>query len=141
MSDAEEPDVELRADLELESAGRHAGGSRERAVASGGRHAAGRRSPSRPARAAAPARRSAPDPYLGTAALPADGEPTPEQLDAFAEAMLARLAESEKGPNVLDPDELPGGRWGFAAGLTAAFIVLLITAGTIVGFLLSRSGS
>jgi hypothetical protein len=134
-------DPGLEPGLELQGAGRHAVGvpaTRERTVSSGGRHAAGRRTASRPARTSATARRSASDPYLGTAALPTDGEPTPEQVDAFAEAMLQRLAESEKGPSVLDPDELPGGRWGFAAGLTAAFIVLLITVGTVLGFILSR---
>jgi hypothetical protein len=141
LSDARLSDDVLLADLELESAGRHAVGatsSRERAGSTGGRHAAGRRSASRPARAAGPTHRPAPDVYLGSAALPTDGEPTPEQVDAFAEAMLARLAESEKGPSVLDPDELPGGRWGFAAGLTAAFILVLITVGTVLGFILSR---
>jgi hypothetical protein len=142
LSDDGSSDDVLLADLELESAGRHAVGataSRERAApSSGGRHAAGRRSASRPARASVSSHRPAPDVYLGSAALPTDGEPTPEQVDAFAEAMLARLAESEKGPSVLDPDELPGGRWGFAAGLTAAFIVVLITVGTVLGFILSR---
>jgi hypothetical protein len=39
---------------------------------------------------------------------------------------------------VLDPDELPGGRWGFTAGLTAAFLVALMAVGTVLGFILSR---
>ena len=139
VADDRSDDVLLAA-LDLESAGRHAVGAtptRERAGSSGGRHAAGRRSASRPGRTAVSAR-PAPDVYLGSAALPTDDEPTPEQVDAFAEAMLARLAESEKGPSVLDPDELPGGRWGFVAGLTAAFILVLITVGTVLGFILSR---
>jgi hypothetical protein len=138
---ADHPEADLRAELELESAGRHAVDAhapRDRAVSSGGRHAAGRRTAGRSTRASAPARRATPDPYLGTAALPADGDPTPEQVDAFAEAMLRRLAESEKGPSVLDPDELPGGRWGFTAGLTAAFLVALMAVGTVLGFILSR---
>jgi hypothetical protein len=138
---ADQPEDDLPVERELESAGRHAVGApvpRDRAVSSGGRHAAGRRTAARSTRASAPTRRATADPYLGTAALPADGDPTPEQVDAFAEAMLRRLADSEKGPSVLDPDELPGGRWGFTAGLTAAFIVALIAVGTVLGFLLSR---
>ncbi len=125
---------------ELEPAGRHAVGASavpDRPASTAGRHAAGRRAAPRPSRSSA-VRRPAPDLALEPVALPTEGELTPEQVDAFADQMLLRLAVVEKGPSMLDPDELPGGRWGFAAGLTAAFIALLILVGTVLGFILSR---
>jgi hypothetical protein len=70
--------------------------------------------------------------------LPADAELTPEQVDALAAQMLQRLAVTEKSTAVLDPEDLPGGKWGFTAGLMALIVIVLIAVGTVGGFLLSR---
>ncbi len=63
---------------------------------------------------------------------------TPEQVDALADQLLSRLAVTENRPNVLDPDDLPGGKWGFAAAVTGAIVVVLLAVGTVVGPLVNR---
>ena len=136
-------DVELRE--AVEPSGRHAieaPVTRDRVPSSGGKHAAGRRASSRPSprssgtRAAAP--RTVPEDVLEGIDVPADATLTPEQVDALAAQMLQRLAVTEKSAGVLDPGDLPGGKWGFTAGLMALIVIVLITIGTVGGFLLSR---
>jgi hypothetical protein len=100
-----------------------------RALPSRGKHAgSGRRTPSRPRAAALD---------LGDLELPAPGDATPEQVDQLADQMLSHLAVSEPQPRLLDPDDFPGGRWGFAgAGLVTILVVLLVlytVAGVILG--------
>ena len=136
----EAADVELREPVE--SSGRHAVGApvtRDRTPSSGGKHAAGRRSSARPSRSAGTrTAATSPEDVLEGIELPADAELTPEQVDALAAQMLQRLAVTEKSTGVLDPEDLPGGKWGFTAGLMALIVIVLIAVGTVGGFLLSR---
>lgn len=133
-------DVELRE--AVEPSGRHAVAApvtRDRTPSSGGKHAAGRRSSSRPSRSSGTrAAAVAPEAVLEGIELPSDTELTPEQVDALAAQMLQRLAVTEKSASVLDPEDLPGGKWGFTAGLMALIVIVLIAVGTVGGFLLSR---
>jgi hypothetical protein len=52
--------------------------------------------------------------------------------------MLRRLAVTEKSVTVLDPEDLPGGKWGFTAGLMAVIVVAMVALATVLGFLISR---
>ena len=125
-------------------AGRHAAHESEgtqRPRPSGGRHAAGRarsviRAVPRP-----PSRSAEPVPVefvLEGIELPEKGDVTPEQVDALAAQMLTRLAVTETRPTVLDPNDLPGGKWLFALGVMVAVVVVLLAVGTIVGLVVGR---
>ena len=70
--------------------------------------------------------------------VPTDGEVSPEKVDELAEQMLARLAISETGVDVLDPETLPGGKWGFAAGLMVALVLAFIIVSWVVVHLVNR---
>jgi len=70
--------------------------------------------------------------------LPVGGELTPEAVDALADQMLHRLAVTEKAVSVLDPEDLPGGKWGFTAGLMAVIVVAMVAIATVIGFIISR---
>ena len=70
--------------------------------------------------------------------MPTDGEVSPEKVDELAEQMLARLAISETGVDVLDPETLPGGKWGFAAGLMVALVLAFIIVSWVVVHLVNR---
>lgn len=137
---AEMSDAEL---IQTEPVGRHAAhvpAAPERPRSSGamtGRHAASRgRSVARPSvRGAAPVSGGA---VLDGIELPSGGDVTPEQVDALAEQMLTRLAVTEARPTVLDLDDVPGGKWGFAAAVMTAVIVVLLAVGTIAGLVLNR---
>ena len=70
--------------------------------------------------------------------LPTDGEVSPEKVDELAAQMLARLAVTETGADVLDPETLPGGKWGFAAGVMVALVLAFIVVSWIVVHLTNR---
>ena len=122
--------------------GRHAAAvpvEAPRSSGSGGRHAA--RGPVlRPS--SRTSTRSAPRPSshvsLEGLDLPADGEVSPEKVDELAEQMLARLAVTETGADVLDPESLPGGKWGFAAGVMVALVLAFIVVSWVVVHLANR---
>jgi hypothetical protein len=63
--------------------------------------------------------------------LPEDA--SPEQVDAVAEKMLDRLAVATPRPRFLDPDDLPGGKWGFAAGATLLVLLVMLVLWTVLG--------
>ncbi|MCA0328401.1 MAG: hypothetical protein LCI03_00695 [Actinobacteria bacterium] len=93
-------------------------GRREAGRSASGRREAGRRS--------SPVR-TAPDPALLEGLELPQGEATPEQAEALAEAMLTRLAVQESGQSLPSPDDFPGGRWAAAAaGLVVVLLVLLL---------------
>jgi hypothetical protein len=128
-------------------AGRHAAEApvaASRASGSGGRHAA-RSAASRsdsPRTSVGDATRTA----LHAAApvtvtgldLAADGDVSPEQVDELAEQMLARLAVAETRSDVIDPEALPGGKWGFAAGVMVALVLAFIVVSWVVVHLTNR---
>jgi hypothetical protein len=109
------------------------------AAGSGGRHAA--RGPV-PRSSSRTSTRSAPRPSSHSSLegldLPTDGEVSPEKVDELAEQMLARLAVTETGADVLDPETLPGGKWGFAAGLMVALVLAFIVVSWVVVHLANR---
>ena len=116
------------------------------AATSGGRHSANRgRSVPRPSVSRASVsrssgRRAAPNPgaaVLDGIELPS-GEVTPEEVDALADRMLTRLAVTETRAGVLDPADLPGGKWGFAAAVMAAVVLLLLALSTVVGLVVNH---
>ncbi len=90
-----------------------------------GRHAAGRAS----APSAAP---------VEGIELPADGQATPEEVEALAAQMLSRLAIHDPRPHVFDPAEMPGGKWGFAAACTLGIVVVLAVFGALIGLVANR---
>ena len=100
-----------------------------RALPSRGKHAgSGRRS--------APPARSGAVLDVADLTLAVPGDATPEQVDEIADQMLTHLALVEPQPQLFDPDDFPGGRWGFAgAGLIATIVILLVIY-TILGFVL-----
>jgi hypothetical protein len=101
-----------------------------RALPSRGKHAGSGR------RAAAPSARTARSGAVLDVAdlmLPAPGEATAEQVDELADQMLTRLALVEPQPHLFDPDDFPGGRWGFAGAGLVAVIVILLVIYTILG--------
>ncbi|MFN8158090.1 MAG: hypothetical protein U0R68_11775 [Candidatus Nanopelagicales bacterium] len=124
IDDDDEPDLEL----DLEPA--PAPAPPPVRATSGGRHARGRAS----------ARRSRP---TVTAASLAPIEPldlegrelAPEEVDEIADQMLTQLAVSEPQQRFFDPDELPGGKFVFMAGLGLAIIVVLVVLYTVLGMI------
>jgi hypothetical protein len=131
---------ETPSSLETAGGGRHAGGAlaeQERPRLSSGRHAAGpgRRAPRSAPRAAGPDRVPSQVAVLEGLDLPQGGEATPEQVEAIAEQMLSRLSVTEPQSRVLDPSELPGGKWGLAAACGLGFFVILLVLGTVLGLL------
>lgn len=96
----------------------------------GGRHARGREpAPRTRARAA----RAAAVPFEP---LDLEGrELAPEEVDAIADQMLDQLAVTETRPRFFDPDDLPGGRVAFMAGLGLAVVVVLVALYTILGLI------
>jgi len=111
-----------------------------------GRHAkepVGRREAPRPAAAREPvgrreARRATqtldPSLVLEGIDLPS-GEATPDQVEEIADRMLARLAVAEPQARVLDPADLPGGKWGFAAAAGAGVLAVMLLLLTVLGAL------
>ena len=127
--------------IEAAGGGRHAGGitaaEQERPRLPSGRHAAG--SGRRPTpRAAGPDRVPSQVAVLEGLDLTEGGRATPEQVEALAAQMLSRLSVTEPQSRVLDPDELPGGKWGFAAACGLGFLVLILVLGTVLGLLTHR---
>jgi hypothetical protein len=70
--------------------------------------------------------------------IPAAAEATPEQVDAIAEQMLTRLAIDEPRSKLVNPDDLPGGKWGVIVGGMAAVIAGLILLSVVLNFLTNR---
>jgi len=128
--------------------GRHAASSpveAPRTTTSVGRHAArgpvaratGGRASGRASQRTAP-QRAASHATLEGLDLPTDGEVSPEKVDELAEQMLARLAVTETGVDVLDPETLPGGKWGFAAGVMVALVLAFIVVSWVLVHLANR---
>jgi len=63
---------------------------------------------------------------------------TPEEVDAIADQMLSRLAILEERPRLLDPDDLPGGKWGFIGGGMLAVIVVVLAVGSLLVLITNR---
>jgi len=108
-----------------------------------GRHATGGRSAERQAgsRTPAPSGRAAAR-TSGRRARPASGDlavvdlpedATPEEVAAAADRMLDQLAVTTPRPRLLDPDDLPGGKWGMAAAGTLAVLVVMLVIWTMLG--------
>lgn len=112
--------------------------SRSRASSGGsGRHAAGGRRTSR-----------------GEAAVIAEGygalqsataDQTPhvpdserEEVERLADSMLSRLAVAESRESLFDPDEVPGGRWGFAAAAAGVITLVLLLGSVLVNAVVNR---
>jgi hypothetical protein len=76
--------------------------------------------------------------HLEPIEIPSADEATPEQVDAIAEQMLTRLAITEPRPRLLDPDDLPGGKWGVIAGGMLAVLVVLLAVGSLLAVLFNR---
>lgn len=93
-----------------------------------GRHASG-------GRAAAPSRELA---SLEPVELPATDAVTPEEVDAIADRMISRLAIVEERPRLLDPDDLPGGKWGLIGGGMVAVILVLLAVGSLAVLITNR---
>jgi hypothetical protein len=137
------PDASSGPDLvDSTVSGRHAAGGPVEAPRStgstGGRHAARGPAPRVSRSAARTSPRPAAPTSLAGLELPADGEVSPEEVDELAEQMLARLAVTETGADVLDPETLPGGKWGFAAGLMVALVLAFIVVSWVVVRLTDR---
>jgi len=108
-------------------------------AAASGRHAArsaGLRDAS-PGAARTSSRAASPATLEGIA-IPTDGELTPEQIDEVAEQMLARLAVSETRVDVFDLESIPGGKWGFAAGVTVALVLVFVLVSWLLVHLATR---
>jgi len=113
------PDARAAASSDGVGAGRTRAAAR---TASRGKHAAGgRTSPVAPDLA-----------HLDPITLPASDKVTPEEVDAIADQMLSRLAILEERPRLLDPDDLPGGKWGFIGGGMLAVIVVVLAVGSLI---------
>lgn len=63
---------------------------------------------------------------------------SPEEAEALADQLIARLALSEPRPRVLDPSDIPGGRWTLVGGGMAAVLALLLVVFTVLGAVLDR---
>jgi hypothetical protein len=70
--------------------------------------------------------------------LPQSDTVTPEEVDAIADQMLSRLAIVEERPRLLDPDDLPGGKWGFIGGGMLAVIVVVLAVGSLLVLITNR---
>lgn len=68
-----------------------------------------------------------------------DGEASPDEVEEMADRMLARLAMAEPKSRVLDPSDLPGGKWAFAAAAGTAVVAVMLLLFTILGALLGGS--
>jgi hypothetical protein len=101
------------------------------ALSGRGRHASGGR------RAAAPRGTTIVAPVV-----PVDVEPgqelSPNELDALADRMLAVLAVEDQPVRVLDPEDVPGGKWAFIGGATAAVLAVLLLLSFVVNALTNR---
>jgi hypothetical protein len=60
------------------------------------------------------------------------------EVDRLAEQMLSHLAVSEKRSKVLDPDELPGGKWAFIGGGTVAVLAVLLVLSVLITAITNR---
>lgn len=98
-----------------------------RALPARGRHATGGSQGAR--------RSSAPTMTWDDEPLAIDPDATPDEVDEIADRFLTRLALSEPRARMLDPQELPGGKWGFAAAATGGVVALLLALYTILGLL------
>jgi hypothetical protein len=107
-------------------------------VADSGRAVEGRRSSGRHASGARQAPVVRDLSHLEPIEIPSADEATPEQVDAIAEQMLTRLAITEPRPRLLDPDDLPGGKWGVIAGGMLAVLVVLLAVGSLLAMLFNR---
>ena len=70
--------------------------------------------------------------------IPQSDTVTPEEVDAIADQMLSRLAIVEERPRLLDPDDLPGGKWGFIGGGMLAVIVVVLAVGSLLVLITNR---
>jgi hypothetical protein len=101
-----------------------------------GRHSHGRAGTSRSLGRSGPGRRSR---TTGTVMdlegvqIPTGDQVTAEQVDLVAEQMLTRLKLSEPQSRFLDPDDVPGGKWGIVAAGTVTVIVALLVVYTVLG--------
>jgi len=97
-------------------------------AASRGRHAAGARS--------APVVHDLA--HLDPIPLPSSDTVTTEEVEAIADRMLSRLAILEERPRLLDPDDLPGGKWGFIGGGMLAVVVVVLAVGSLIVLITNR---
>lgn len=65
-----------------------------------------------------------------------DADATPDEVDEIADRMIARLAMAEPKSRVLDPSDLPGGKWVFAAVAGTAVVGVMLLLFTLLGALL-----
>jgi hypothetical protein len=119
-----------------------------RAEASLDARAVGRHSRERTATAPAP------EPRMGRAALraareaglapvaevrlPTADDATREEVDAIAEQMLSRLAVSEPRSRMLNPEELPGGKWAFMGAGAGIILVLFLVVSVVITLITNR---
>lgn len=61
------------------------------------------------------------------------GEASADEVEEIADRMLARLAMAEPKPRVLDPSDLPGGKWAFAAAAGTAVVAVMLLLFTLLG--------
>ena len=97
-------------------------------AASRGRHAAGTRT--------APVAQELA--HLDPIPVPSSDPMTTEEVEAIADRMLHRLAILEERPRLLDPDDLPGGKWGFIGGGMLAVIIVVLAVGSLIVLLTNR---
>jgi hypothetical protein len=76
--------------------------------------------------------------HLDPISLPASDTVTTEEVEAIADRMLSRLAILEERPRLLDPDDLPGGKWGFIGGGMLAVIVVVLAVGSLIVLITNR---
>ncbi len=147
LADAPDWGADAVADVDDAPRGRHARHEPDDdpEPAPSGRHAAGSRaasrSTSRPeprstARSGGRRSRSSGVDLVDELVVPDDA--TPEEVEAVADRMLDRLAIATPRPHLLDPGDLPGGKWGVAAAGTLAVILVLLVLYTILGFIVGR---
>ena len=70
---------------------------------------------------------------LGGVEIPTGDQVTPEQVDVVAEQMLTRLKLSEPPSRLLDPNDLPGGKWAIMGAGTLVVILALLVVYTLLG--------
>ena len=96
----------------------------------------------------------APEPRMGRAALraareaglapvaevrlPAADDATRDEVDAIAEQMLSRLAVSEPRSRMLNPEELPGGKWAFMGAGAGIILVLFLVVSVVITLVTNR---
>lgn len=59
-----------------------------------------------------------------------------EEIDAYADVMLTRLAIADPAPRFADPGSFPGGRWGLAAASMVGVTLVLLAVGAVAGIVL-----